>query len=332
MAAAPERWTWTLSPAQIAEIGIAAQAWLDRHDGVRPPSVEDFPLPTLAPGLRELRRTMVLGRGFELVKGLPVAEWSLEKTATAFLGIGAHVGGARSQNADGHVLGHVRNLGLAGSDPNVRIYQTPERQTFHTDSCDVVALLCLHDARSGGDSLLVSALTIWNEMSARRPDLAAELLRPLATDRRGEVPAGMKPYFMIPPLSWHAGQLTVHYQRQYVDSAQRFADAPRLTAVQIEALDLFDRLADDPSLHFRMRLEPGDLQFVYNHTLLHDRTAFEDWPEPDRRRHLLRLWLTVPGDRPLPDCFAERFGSVTVGDRGGILVPGTTPTVPLSAV
>jgi hypothetical protein len=139
----------------------------------------------------------------------------------------------------------VRDLGLASTDPNVRLYQTHERQTFHTDSCDVVGLLCINEAQQGGDSLLVSSTTIYNEMRRRRPDLAALLFEPLATDRRGEVPVGMKPWFDIPVFSWHDQALTALYQRQYIDSAQRFEQAPRLTAAKVEALDLFDALAND---------------------------------------------------------------------------------------
>jgi hypothetical protein len=215
----------------------------------------------------------------------------------------------------------------------VRIYQTSERQTYHTDSCDVVGLLCLKTARQGGLSTLVSSSTIFNEMRRRRPDLLALLLQPVATDRRGEVPAGMKPWFEIPVFSWHAGHLTAIYQRQYIDSAQRLAGAPRLTADQVAALDLFDTLANDPALNLHMEFTPGDMQFVHNHTLLHDRTAFDDWEEPQRRRHLLRLWLACPGARPLPPVFAQRYGTIDIGDRGGIIVPGTIRlNAPLEAV
>ena len=112
------------------------------------------------------------------------------------------------------------------------------------------------------------------------------------------------------------------YQRQYIDSAQRFADAMRLTPDHVEALNLFDELANDPELNLTMKLEPVDMLFVHNHTLLHDRAAFEDWQEPERKRHMLRLWLSVPGDRPLPDCFATRFGTTTIGNRGGIVLSG----------
>ena len=120
------------------------------------------------------------------------------------------------------------------------------------------------------------------------------------------------------------------YQRQYIESAQRFEGAPRLSERYLEALDLFDALANDPALHLKMRLAPGDMQFVYNHTNLHDRTGFTDWPEPEQRRHLLRLWLSLPDDRTLPPVFAERYGSVEVGNRGGILVEGTRLVAPLS--
>jgi alpha-ketoglutarate-dependent taurine dioxygenase len=135
----------------------------------------------------------------------------------------------------------------------------------------------------------------------------------------------------IPVLNWQAGHLTVFYQRQYIDSAQRFPEALRLTADHIAALDMFDGLADDPELHIRMRLQPGDMQFVYNHAQLHDRTGFTDWPEPERRRHLLRLWLSMPGDRPLPDCFRQRYGSIEVGNRGGIITSETRLHAPLDA-
>ena len=219
--------------------------------------------------------------------------------------------------------------GPTARDANTRIYQTAERQSFHTDSADVVGLLCLREAMEGGDSLLVSAVTIFNRMLEARPDLAKLLFDPIATDRRGEIPEGARPWMEIPPLSWHADVLTVFYQRQYIDSAQRFDGAMRLTHDHVAALDMFDGLANDPELHLRMRLRPGDMQFVYNHAFLHDRTGFTDWPDPARRRHLLRLWLSMPGDRELPDCFRERYGEITVGDRGGIITAGTRLHAPL---
>lgn len=326
-------WLMPLDAADVAEVEAATKALVARSADIAAIAARDFPLPSLGPKLRARVDDEVLnGRGFLLLRGLPVERWSMAEAATAFFGLGAHLGSARSQNGNGHVLGHVQDLGLDVKDPNVRIYQTHERQTYHTDSCDIVGLLCLKTAKSGGLSALVSSTTIFNEMRRQRPDLLELLFQPLATDRRGEVPEGQKPYFEIPVFNWHKGYLTAIYQRQYIDSAQRFADAPRLTPAQIEALDLFDRLANDPKLHLFMEFKPGDVQLVHNHTMLHDRTGFEDWPEPERRRHLLRLWLAAAGGRPLPEIFAQRYGSVAVGDRGGIIVRGTKLQAPLEAV
>ena len=325
-------WMMPLSAAEVAEVEAATRALVARDADIAVLKPQDFPLPTLGARLRARVDDEVLnGRGFLLLRGLPVERWSIRESATAFFGLGAHLGSARSQNGKGHVLGHVQDLGMDVNDPNVRIYQTHERQTYHTDSCDIVGLLCLKTAKSGGLSALVSSTTIFNEMRRRRPDLLELLFQPIATDRRGEVPEGQKPYFEIPVFNWHQGYLTAIYQRQYIDSAQRFPDAPRHTPELIEALDLFDSLANDPALNTFMEFKPGDVQLVHNHTMLHDRTGFEDWPEPERRRHLLRLWLAADAARPLPEIFAQRYGSVTIGDRGGIIVRGTKLHAPLQA-
>jgi len=323
-----DEWIKHLTPVEIAELEAATKSLLTSKQDIVSLTGEKFPLPTLGPKLLALREELIHGRGFSLLRGLPVEKYSEREAGTLFYGLGCHLGLPRSQNAMGHMLGHVRDLGMKSSDPQARIYQTNERQTFHTDSSDVVGLLCLKTAKVGGISLLVSASTIFNEMHAQRPDLLEILMQPIATDRRGEVPEGMLPYLLIPVFSFHKGYLTVFYQRQYIDSAQRFEDAPRLTLKHVEALDMFDRLANDPKLHLSMKLEPGDMQFVYNHALLHDRTSFDDWDDPARKRHLLRLWLSIPGDRPLPDVFASRFGTIEIGNRGGIVVRGTTPTIP----
>jgi Taurine catabolism dioxygenase TauD, TfdA family len=284
--------------------------------------------PSLAPRLQRILDEVLNGRGFVLIRALPIERWTRRQAAEAFLTIGAQLGNLRMQNAQGHLLGHVRDLGRSSDDPNTRIYQTRERQTHHTDSCDVVGLLCLQTAKSGGLSSLVSSTTIFNEMRLRRPDLLKVLMEPIETDRRGEVPPDGKPYFNIPVFTYYEGLVSAMYQRQYIESARRFSGVQPLTPLQVEALDLLDELANDPRLNLTMELQPGDIQLVHNHTILHDRTAFEDHPEPERKRHLLRLWLAPQSARPLPEVYAERFGSITPGDRGGVVVPGSTPTIP----
>lgn len=318
--AARRDWMESLSSEEIAEVERATERLACL--GANPAEIRaaDFPLPTLESRLARILEEVQDGRGFVLIRGLDVSRFGRQAAEIAFAGLGSHLGSRRPQNAQGEMLGQVKDLGLSSTDPNVRIYQTHERQTYHTDSCDIVALMCLCAARAGGLSTLVSAVTIYNEMRARRPDLARVLFEPIETDRRGEVPPGQLPWFNIPVFNWHAGLLSVVYHRQYIESARRFAGVPPLTPRQIEALDLFDALANDAALNLQMEFQPGDIQLVYNHSLLHDRTAFEDWPEPERRRHLLRLWLAPWNARALPPVFAERYGSLTPGERGGIVV------------
>ena len=321
-------WIEQLSDSEIAEVEKVVGELGSSEVDLTKIIGKDVPLRTLAPRLQRILDEVLNGRGFVLIRGLPVGRWTKRQAAIAFLTIGVQLGNLRMQNAEGHLLGHVRDLGRSSDDPNTRIYQTRERQTHHTDSCDVVGLMCLQTAKSGGLSSLVSSTTIFNEMRRRRPDLLTVLLQPIETDRRGEVPEGSKPYFNIPVFNYHDGLVSAIYQRQYIESVRRFPGVQPLSPLQIEALDLLDELANDPNLNLMMELQPGDIQLVHNHTILHDRTAFEDYPEPERKRHLLRLWLAPPGARPLPEVYAERFGSTTPGDRGGVVVAGANATIP----
>ena len=327
----PEIWTYVLNDAEIAELFDASRKFKDSGIPIGKISPESFRLSKLSPFLDALADTLKHGIGFQLISGLPIEDCTPLDRAQIFCGIGSYIGKARSQNAAGHLLGHVRDTGADINDPKVRIYQTTERQTFHTDSSDVVGLLCINEAKEGGDSMLASSMTAYNELLDRRPDLLAVLFDPIATDRRGEVPEGEKPYFTIPVYNSFEGFLTCIYQRNYIDSAKRFEDAPNLSDEQIQALDLLDTIVNEPEVNLRMRLKPGDMQFVYNHTMLHDRTAFIDWPDQDRRRHLLRLWLSVPDDRPLPPVFSQRYGSIEIGDRGGVITKETVLHAPVEA-
>lgn len=320
-------WRAALRDSEIVELEDTARRCLKSGLPLGTLQPTDAPLPTLGPRLGALREELVKGIGFGVLSGVPVERHERDMQAAMFLVAGAHIGRARSQNAAGHLLGHVRDTGANATDPATRIYQTAERQSFHTDSADVVGLLCLREAAKGGDSLVVSAAAIHDRLLATAPTLLARLFDRIATDRRGEVPPGANPWFDIPVFSWHDDRLTVMYQRQYIDSAQRHADAPRLDPEMVQALNAFDDAANDPELHVAMRLAAGDMQFVHNHSLLHDRSAFVDHEASDKRRHLLRLWLTVDGDRALPPVFTQRYGSITIGDRGGIVTGNTIPTL-----
>jgi Taurine catabolism dioxygenase TauD, TfdA family len=325
-------WIRTFSAAELAELDAAVRHFRSTGLPLADISPASFPLPALGAALRGLLDEMLEGRGFVMLRGFPVERYTREEQAIGYLGLGSWFGRSRSQNAKGHLLGHVKDLGLDVADPRVRYYQTSRKLEYHTDSIDIVGLLCLKTAKSGGESYLASSMTVYNEIRARRPDLLPALFELFPTDRRGEIPERMKPWFDMPIYHWHAGRLSCIYVRQYIESAQKlFPEARRLTRAQVEAMDLMDELLNDPQIHLSMAFLPGDLQFLHNHQVLHSRNDFENWPEPERHRHLLRLWLAPPHGRPLPEIFAPRYGSVKPGERGGIVVPGTTLKVPLEA-
>lgn len=334
LAAQPALWRRALTADELAALDEAADRLIAAGwPGAGSERVSlDFAAfaPELAATLGALREELLWGRGFFVLRGLSVDDADAERVRgfARFWALGLGLGAPVVQNGRGHLLGHVCDLGMNADDPATRLYQTNQRQGFHTDSADLVALLCLRNAPVGGDSTLISAATAYNAALARDPELAAALFLPVATDHRNEEPPGSKPWFEIPPLSYLDGVVSVIYQRRYIDSTARFAAAPRLTERQRAALDLFDEVLEDPALHLGMRLEPGDVQLVHNHQLLHDRTAFIDDPDPARRRHLLRLWLCPATGRRLPPAFAERYGSLEVGRRGGV-VPKGAPVIAL---
>ncbi len=323
-------WRHDLTTTEIGEINAAVDSVMKRSMPIVEMTRAGFPLPTFGPVLDGIQENIVTGRGFALIRGVPVDDYTTEESAIAYFGIGSYLGWAIPQNAKGHVLGHVRDIGLDPTNPEHRIYGTRARHLYHSDSCDVVGLLCLQTAKSGGQSKIASSVTVHNEMSKARPDLVAVMEQPFHTDRKGEIPEGKGPHYQMPIFHRYGGLLTTTYNRDFITAAQRFAEVPRLTADQIEAMDLADDLADSDRVRLDMDFRPGDIQFLHNHQILHARTPYEDHPEPERKRHLLRLWLAPPNGRPLPPAMAERFGNIEAGTaRGGIRVPGQTLRAPL---
>lgn len=318
-------WIFRFSSAHLEELDRALRAVVAR--GLKPPAFgkEDFPVPGLASVFKRWIAELERGRGFLLVRGIPMDRYTDDEAAILFWGIGRHLGLPLTQNTDGHVLGHVRNVGASISDTNVRGYQTSVELTFHNDPCDVIGLMCLRTAVSGGESSLVSVPAIYNQMARERPDLLEELFSPYYFDRRGELgreDEGDDPFYAMPVFSYHKGLLTAHYVRGYMMSAQRFPEVPRLTPRRIEALDLFDEIATRPGVPLRFNLMPGDIELVNNYCVLHAREAFVDHEKLEDRRHLLRIWLVVPESRELPPAFRKRFGSCVPGTIRGGFPPG----------
>lgn len=317
-------WIHRLSAPEIADIDQAVERVVADGLDIMEISRETFPLPVFGPTLAGIRDQLLNGLGLTLIRGFPIERYDRARAAAAFFGIGSYLGRAVSQNPKGHVLGHVKKLTDSdyNTNPNERGYRTNVDQRFHADSCDVVGLMCLQTPKSGGLSSVASTVAVHNEMLARRPDLARVLAEPMYWDRRGEVPEGKDPWYVMPVFNYQQGYFSCRYARQYMDSTQRFEQVPRQTPAQIEALDMMDSLLAE--LHLKMQFETGDIQFLFNHVTLHGRTSFEDWPEPERKRHLFRLWLSIDGERPIPPVLAERT-------QGGIVTSGTRLKAPLEA-
>jgi hypothetical protein len=280
---------------------------------------DDFPLGRAADCMDDIFNELKDGVGVVQIRGLPVERLSQRQAAIAFMGLGSHFGALKSQNAEGHVLGHVKDLGKDYDDPMVRGYQTAAAMGIHTDPCDFVALMCLKTARSGGESRIVSSVALYNEMLSRRSDLAAELIKDFYWTRHGEVPPGEDPFYKMPVIGFVDGYFSARGVSAHVMKAQGLPGVPPFTEAQKEAVALFQSLAQEMTVD--IPFEAGDFQILCNHVMLHSRHAFDDWPSLEDKRHLYRLWLSNPLVRPIPKLVREGFE--------GIEVSGFTPQAPL---
>jgi hypothetical protein len=285
------QWIYSLTATDIGELLTArTRAGGDFDRWTR----GDFPLPTLTAKIESWMRELDRGRGFVLLRGFPVARHSQEVCMAIYWGLGLHMGRAISQNTDGDLIGHVRDT---GADPNaygVRLYKTRAEQDFHTDGADIIGLFCLSKARSGGISRIASSPAIFNRMLQERPDLMPVLFGDFPFDAQGQQKPGRNPWFDFPLCRYEKGRLRMFFVPWYIRESQQHHAAPRLTMAQLEAIAFIENAANDPKHYLDMDFEPGDMQFLKNASILHKRTAYEDWEEPERKRHLLRLWLVDP--------------------------------------
>lgn len=261
----------------------------------------DFPLPSLKAKLAEVRKEVVYGQGFVLMRGIDPERYSVEDLELIYWGIGSYLGSGLGQNANGDLLTHVTFHNLDPNNPNVRGYQDRRHQEPHNDLADMVGLLCIRKAKSGGASSIVNMAAVYNEFLRRRPDLLPIMYRGFHLDYRGEGdnPFSTTPY-TIPIFACEGDKLSCFYGRRGIDATfKKRAQAP--TEEEREALALMDELIMLPEYRLDMDLQPGDIQLVNNYAVLHARTAYEDYDEPERWRLLLRLWLNLPEARPPED-------------------------------
>ena len=302
-----DEWIARFSDGEIVELDQALRLVQKKGLKWRDVTRADFPLPRFDQRVAAIQGELEDGRGFLVLRGFPAERYTVEENEIIFWGLGTHLGAGVSQNAQGEYLSHVKSQGKAFGDKTVRGYQTSAELFFHNDHGDMVGLMCLHPARSGGVSKLVSTAAIYNAILASHPGYIDELCRGYIYHMRGEHQPGRSEVteHRVPVFSYHAGKMSSRIARNAVIHGQTHIGQP-LDQRGLAPLDLFDKLTEE--LCMQMNLQRGDMQWVSNHSVLHARSNFVDYDEPEKKRDLLRLWLNMPNGRPLTYEFATRYG------------------------
>jgi hypothetical protein len=330
------RWIRQLSPTHVAELEAAlvkvkGKPWQEIRRA-------DFPLATLDELLGDIRNELENGCGIMKLKGFPVANHGEDDLRRMYFGLGTHLGTPVFQNRSGELMRAIRDEGAhvgrtygqtkdAAGGTFLSSYArtlTNGGLRFHTDRTDVVGLLCVRQAMKGGVSTLASTPAIHNAILARRPDLLDALFTDYWRSRFGEEGSGKDgssttraTAYPLPIFGMRDGKFTSHYSLTFIEAAQMAADIPKLTPAQKEAIDVL--MATAQELCFEMTLEPGDLQLINSHVTYHGRTPFEDDASIGHDRLLLRLWLSMPNNRPLPEGHEVLWRNIEAGQvRGGI--------------
>lgn len=323
-------WAVRLSDPEIADFETGLDSASRSGRGLFDLSRRDFAFgPAATRRLRASVEETQHGRGFQLMRGFPVERWSVDDARLLFWGLGLHLGVPRPQGKASQFMSDVSDAGGTYRSTAGRGYNTKSALDFHADGSDLVGLLCLRTARSGGESLIASSVAAHNAMLAERPDLVRSLYGLFTFSRQGEQAPEEPLHYEAAIFGVKDGRFACRHIRNHIKSAQlSFPEVPRLTALQTEALDYFDAVLCRPELCFRMNFEPGDLQLINNHVVLHSRTDYEDFDEPSRKRHLLRLWIASPDAPALPASWALAYKDVSArAVRGGFRGTGITPEV-----
>lgn len=312
-------WVYEFSEQDIDQLeeGLAQL----KSAGLEPGSFrrDDFPVAALDRIMPDFMRELEFGHGCVLLRGLPVERYDIETLKLIYWGFGAYVGEVISQNTKGDLLGYVTDLGNDYSRNNVRGHTTSARIRPHTDSCDVVALLCVRAAKTGGESAFCSSMTIYNEVLKNHPEFLDALYRGFYIDLAGKGttndPNETTPH-RIPVFSYYDGRLSCRFNsKQIVEGAPKAGIT--LTQLELDAVKYIEELANRDDILFTMDFRPGDIQLLNNHCIMHSRTQYEDFSEPERKRLLFRQWWNLPDGRKLAPDFANRLGT---GARGGVTV------------
>lgn len=289
-----QEWITSLTKAEIQSIDDALRHVSEKGLKWGEFDENSFPLDAMSAKLGEIRHTLKEGRGFVLLRGLQVENYTLDDIKTIYWGIGTHLGSIVSQNAKGTLIEHItdRNPTNLG-DPNLRSYVTNEAQPPHSDQTDIVSLLCVDRALEGGESVIVSSLAIYNRILAEHPEYLTPLYEGYYHDLRGEGESGdinETSDVPVPVFSNYNNQFRAWFHSKKMRNGARKRGV-KLTPIQLEALEYVETLGSDPELRLDMQLERGDIQFLNNYSNLHYRNAFVDGQ--GHKRLMLRLWIEM---------------------------------------
>ena len=322
----PADYIYTLSVDEIAAITALRDDLTQRGIGLGQIGPHSVPVPGMENAVANWLDRINNGVGFVVIRGIDLDGWSEREAGLVYYALGRHMGVPVKQNASGHLLGHVRDTGKdIMTDPSARGYQVRIPLPFHTDtSTDLLGLLCFRTAKEGGESALAPLQTVYNEVLATRPDLIDAYYKLYNFDCRDEEhPDGGPFYTRVLASVGPDGQFSLRHNSGYAKSAaRRFEDCEPLDDDQLELLDLVDKLCFDPSIHVQFKLEEGDIVLVNNYAVAHSRRGFEDHDDPERKRHLLRLWLVMHDGRELAPDFDNRAGLESTAD---IIEDGLVP-------
>ncbi|WP_083861854.1 TauD/TfdA family dioxygenase [Halomonas sp. KM-1] len=280
----------------------------------------DFPFGNLDRLLADVKEAVSHGLGFVVLRGLPIESLSVERIRALYWGLCNHLGVLRPQGVNSDLLGDVRDAGGNYRSASGRGYNTNARLDYHTDMADLVGLLCINAAKSGGESRIACSIAVRDEIASTSPELFEALYKDIYYSRKGEESSDEPPYYAAPIFSERDGEFCCRYVRNHIRYAHEFDGVPQPDATQTEAMDMLDRLVASDDFTLEMVLEPGDMQILNNHVILHSRTDFIDFEEEEKKRHLLRSWISTPYSQPLSSALEAAYHDVAAGAvRGGIV-------------
>ncbi len=315
--ASVDDFAFDLGPRHMAAFDAAVDAVKQRGLKAQHFGRDDFDIASIADDIEAIFHELMEGRGIVVVRGFPVERYGVEDMGILYWGLGTHFGRAVSQSRMGDRMGDV--IDVSGDNPRERGYRSSKELDLHTDSDDIVGMMCLQGAKSGGVSRLVSTLAVHNEINASHPEHLAPLYNGFRYHWRGEEPEGEPPItpYRVPVFSERDGVVSTCYLRYFIDMAAEESGEP-LPKESKAALDYFEEVANRDDMVLRFRLKAGEAAFFNNYVTLHSRTEFEDYDEPERRRHLLRLWLDVPDGRPIAEPLRRYYGTDGIKGRGDV--------------